>query len=434
VTALTSKLVAITYNSATAFNVTLGWNPSSNYGGGNWNGYQVVVTDVTTNGAPVLYPVDNSGVNTAGHCSVPPSNLDQGGNVQSGSATCTLLLTTFTSGDSYTFAIETSTDLPSSATSTATAAQVLSSAGTVPSAPAAAATSGIGSVSLLITVPQSDGGISAACTANTQLCGYNVYVGTAAGKESATPVNGSVLLVPDSNSNLLVPGLTNGTKYYFTVTAVNGLGEGTASKEVSATPATGTSAPTGLAATVGTGSVSLTWNAPASNGGSPVIGYYVYGCADNAGSCTGAAKNAALVTGTSYTVTGLNNGTKYDFVVVAENLAGYSVASDQVSATPAVTAVVAVVTLPNPVNVGFAKNSSALSAATMIALNNWALNSVDGSKVTVKVSAPTARLAAARAAAIEAYLMNDGVAVHFSVSRTVSKTAGNGASVITTGA
>ena len=59
--------------------------------------------------------------------------------------------------------------------------------------------------------------------------------------------------------------LTNGTAYYYVVSAVNSYGESANSSEVSATPtAPGPpAAPTGLAATAGNEQVSLTWNASA---------------------------------------------------------------------------------------------------------------------------------------------------------------------------
>ena len=73
--------------------------------------------------------------------------------------------------------------------------------------------------------------------------------------------------------------LTNGTTYYYQVTAVNAVGEGARSNERSATPAapaTAPGAPTLNSATAGNGSVALAWSAPASNGGAAITGYKVY--------------------------------------------------------------------------------------------------------------------------------------------------------------
>jgi len=83
---------------------------------------------------------------------------------------------------------------------------------------------------------------------------------------------------------------------------------------------TAPAAPTGLSVTGTTSSsVSLSWTAPAGT----VTGYYV----DENGS------QAASVTGTSATVTGLAAATTYSFTVIAYNSAGKSPASSAVSAT-----------------------------------------------------------------------------------------------------
>jgi len=100
-----------------------------------------------------------------------------------------------------------------------------------------------------------------------------------------------------------------------------------------APPASAPGAPTGLTATAGDTTVTLTWTAPSSNGGSVITGYNVY-----EGTTSGAegakAINASLVGGTSYTVTGLANGTKCFFTVEAVNSVGNSAPSNEASATP----------------------------------------------------------------------------------------------------
>jgi hypothetical protein len=202
--------------------------------------------------------------------------------------------------------------------------QIGSSAPTVPTAPQSlAATAGSGSVSLSWAAPASSGGAA--------ITGYNVYRGTSAGGESATPVATNV-----TTTSFTDTALTNGTTYYYTVAAVNSVGTSPQSNEASATPvavqATVPSAPQSLAAVAGNSSVSLSWSAPASDGGSPVTGYNVYrGTSAGGESATPVASN---ISGTTFTDTGLVNGTTYFYTVAAVNAVGTSPQSAEVSATP----------------------------------------------------------------------------------------------------
>ena len=93
------------------------------------------------------------------------------------------------------------------------------------------------------------------------------------------------------------------------------------------------SAPTNLAAKAGDSKAALTWTAPTSAGTFPVSGYDVYVGTTAGGEATKPV-NASPVTGTSYTVSGLTNDTKYYFTVVALSPAGSSPASNEASATP----------------------------------------------------------------------------------------------------
>jgi hypothetical protein len=61
---------------------------------------------------------------------------------------------------------------------------------------------------------------------------YNVYQGTTPGGESVTPIATGV-----TSTTYIATGLTDGTKYFFTVAAVNSSGAGPFSNEASATPA-----------------------------------------------------------------------------------------------------------------------------------------------------------------------------------------------------
>src|SRR5207237_236380 len=86
--------------------------------------------------------------------------------------------------------------------------------------------------------------------------------------------------------------------------------------------------PTGLAATAGNAQVALTWSSS-----SGATSYILKRSTVNGGPYT----NIATVSNTSYTNTGLTNGTTYYYVVAASNSAGQSGNSAQASATPAAT-------------------------------------------------------------------------------------------------
>ena len=129
-------------------------------------------------------------------------------------------------------------------------------------------------------------------------------------------------------TNFTDSGLTNGTAYFYVVSAVNSAGESANSSQANATPVAPLSppaAPTGLQATAGNAQVSLTWTASAG-----ATSYHVKRSTTNGGPYT----QVAAPTTTSDTDTGLTNGTTYYYVVSALNAAGESANSSQASATP----------------------------------------------------------------------------------------------------
>jgi fibronectin type 3 domain-containing protein len=124
-------------------------------------------------------------------------------------------------------------------------------------------------------------------------------------------------------------GLTNGTTYFYVVSAVDSAGESANSSEVSAkpgAPAQAPAAPTALTATASNAQVSLTWTASAT-----ATSYNVKRATTTGGPYTRISSPAT----TSFTDTGLTNGTAYFYVVSAVNSTGESGNSSQVSATPA---------------------------------------------------------------------------------------------------
>jgi len=183
-----------------------------------------------------------------------------------------------------------------------------------PTAPPAAPTS------LMATAGNAQ--VSLSWTASSGATSYNVKRSNVSGGPYTTVATG---VTTTSSTDT---GLTNGTTYYYVVTAINAAGESPTSNEVSATPICSIpAAPTGLAATPGDAQVSLSWNASSGAGS-----YNVKRSTTSGGPYTTIASG---VTSTSYTDPGLTNGTTYYYVVSASSACGESASSVEVSATPA---------------------------------------------------------------------------------------------------
>src|SRR5437660_955282 len=95
-------------------------------------------------------------------------------------------------------------------------------------------------------------------------------------------------------------------------------------------PPTPPSAPTNLVATAGNAQVGLTWQAPASNGGSPITNYRIY----RGTSSNGETLLATIGNVLTYTDTAVTNGVTYYYQVSAVNGAGEGPRSNEASATP----------------------------------------------------------------------------------------------------
>jgi fibronectin type 3 domain-containing protein len=156
---------------------------------------------------------------------------------------------------------------------------------------------------------------------------FNIYHGTAPGVSKTTGTKVSGVQSPNT-----VSGLTNGTPYYFVVTAVNSAGESSESAERTATPSATPPplAPGNIRAEAGDSQATISWDAV---GGATSYNIYV---GTSAGVTMATGLKASGVTSPSV-VTPLANGTKFYFVVTAVGTGGESAESFEVSATPAAT-------------------------------------------------------------------------------------------------
>jgi len=163
--------------------------------------------------------------------------------------------------------------------------------------------------------------VSLTWNASTGATSYHV-------KRSTTTGGPYTQVAAPTAANFTDTGLTNGTKYFYVVSAVNSAGESGNSNEASATPTAPVvppAAPTGLAATAGNAQVSLTWGASAG-----ATSYHVKRSTTSGGPYT----QVGAPTAANFTDTGLTNGTTYFYVVTAVNSAGESGNSNEASATP----------------------------------------------------------------------------------------------------
>ena len=138
-------------------------------------------------------------------------------------------------------------------------------------------------------------------------------------------------LTYNATTGLLTGTIASGS-YSVEISVTNSLGQ-VASKTVSVTASSAATAPgqvTGLTATAGNAQVALAWTAP-SDGGSAISDYQVE---VNSGSGWSTVSDGTS-TATSYTHTGLANGTAYTYRVSAINAIGTGTASATASATPA---------------------------------------------------------------------------------------------------
>jgi len=144
----------------------------------------------------------------------------------------------------------------------------------------------------------------------------------------------------------------------------------TANVTITASPIAGSppGPPTGLTGRPGNGQVSLSWTAPASNGGVQISSYRVYRGTTSGGETlvtSGGCSGLGAVT--SCTDTGLTNGRTYYYKVSAVNAIGESTKSNEATATPTSGSCPPAQLLGNP---GFETGTAAPWAATSGVIND----------------------------------------------------------------
>ena len=179
------------------------------------------------------------------------------------------------------------------------------SSANVPGAPGIGTASRLDTTSVVVpyTAPASDGG--------STITKYTAV---------STPGGITGILNQAGSGSIIVSGLTTGTSYTFVVYATNSAGNSANSAASnSATPAGLPGTPTiGTATATGTTTATVSFTAPASNGGSTITSYTAV---STPGNITGTLNQAGSGT---ITVTGLNPNTGYTFIVYATNSAGNS--------------------------------------------------------------------------------------------------------------
>ena len=192
-----------------------------------------------------------------------------------------------------------------------------------PSAPQSiAANAADSSLGVTWTAPASNGGSA-----------IDTYTARAfAGSSGGAPVGSCTT----ASLGCTISALANGTTYYVEVFAHNSAGNGTpSSPRLAATPATTPTAPPGVAAAPGDSQASVTWTAPASDGGSPITGYTARAWSAASGGSTVATCRPAVPTGLLCVITGLTGGTTYHVDVVATNAHGTgSTPASRIAVTP----------------------------------------------------------------------------------------------------
>ncbi|MBI3841810.1 MAG: fibronectin type III domain-containing protein [Thaumarchaeota archaeon] len=240
-----------------------------------------------------------------------------------GNKTTTYYDAGLTTGTAYTYKVSAINSIGAGSTSneaTATPTPASAPPATIPGFPTGltAAAASTTQVSLSWGSPSSNGG--------APITGYKIEA------KNGTSIY-SVLTANAGNvTSYMHSGLKTGTTYTYRVSAINSVGPSTPSNEASATPAK-TTTPTGLTAiAVSPTQISLSWFAPTETYTQTISGYKVERKLNSNTFIT--IVDSTGTRATTYSVSGLETGKTYTFVVSACFTGACSNPSNEASATP----------------------------------------------------------------------------------------------------
>jgi hypothetical protein len=233
------------------------------------------------------------------------------------STNLTTVVTGLNPGVTYLFRVKAVNAVGSSTT---TATVTASTPVDVPTAPRTlGATTGNGLVNLTWTAPAGNGGGA--------ITDYEIDISSNDGLTWTLLADGV-----NTTASYSATGLSAGQTYRFRVRAVNSGGVSANSNEASAVVLDIPTAVQSLTVSAtGIGQLSVSWSAPASNGGSAITDYVVEGSAN--GGVNWVTVNDGVSTTTSAVLSGLSNGTTYQVRVRAKNAIGEGFNPTIVSAT-----------------------------------------------------------------------------------------------------
>ena len=152
------------------------------------------------------------------------------------------------------------------------------------------------------TAPTSDGG--------SAITGYLVVA-----KDLTSPTSAGPTCATSGATTCTVTGLVNGDRYTFSVDATTAVGVGASATSNVVVPSSVPSAPTITSVVPANGAATLSWSAPASISGVPLVSY-------RAIARPGGASCHVPATAKGCVISGLRDGTGYTFVVYATNASG----------------------------------------------------------------------------------------------------------------